>query len=46
MTPNNRARAIRYRQLSLAEADREVLCMSDWLRETPGVRAEPTSNNA
>ena len=60
MTPNYRARAVRYRQLSLAEtdrakadlllkladeADREVLCTSDWLHETRSVSAEPKSNN-
>ena len=60
MTPDNRPRAIRYRQLALAEADRakadlllkladeadrEVLCTSDWLRETRSIGIEPKSNN-
>jgi hypothetical protein len=50
LTPKNYARAVRYRQLALAEpdrdradlllkladeADRDVLCTSDWCRSSP-----------
>jgi hypothetical protein len=60
MTPKNHARAVRYRQLSLAEADcgkadlllkladeadRDLLCTSDWLREKPDGKSEPICSN-
>jgi hypothetical protein len=60
MNPRNRARAVRYRQLSLAEADcgkadlllkladeadRDVLCTSDWLREKRDGKHEPIGSN-
>jgi hypothetical protein len=60
MPPKNHARAVRYRQLSLAEADRDkadllltladeadrdVLCTSDWLYEKRNGKAKPISSN-
>lgn len=60
MNPENHARAVRYRQLSLAEADcgkadlllklaeeaeRDLLCTSDWLREKHDGKSEPICSN-
>jgi hypothetical protein len=43
----NHARAVRYRQLAMAEADRDVLCTSDWLqaRNKQGGQAKPLTQS-